>query len=161
MPFGGLVTQQSLLGADYGPFARASGQQSESWKIDQAIRQAADKFKEAKSDEDKRTAEDEMSQALEAQYEYRLNQYEQHLDELEANLKKMREQLARKRSAKSDVVRLKLQMLKYEVDDLGWPSGSEQNFLGRTTGAYSVAPLPSVPAVAPQPAKLKTTSGAR
>jgi hypothetical protein len=133
-PFGGY--QGAVAGGgDAGLLDDAA--QNENVKIDQAVRAALKELKKAESDGDKDKAEGALRDALDKQYDQRLNNYEKYLDELEDSLKKMRDQLERRRNAKSEIVRLKLQMLKYEVDDLGWPSGRHSGAAGGLGAVHS------------------------
>ena len=82
------------------------------------------KLKAADSDDARKEAEGELKTALESDYDDRLADYEKNLDALEDEIKKMREQLKRRRNAKDEMVRLRIEVLKAEADDLGWPSRS-------------------------------------
>jgi len=133
-----------------------------------AVNAALKAMKSAEDDAARRKAESELNAALEADYDSRLEGYEKHLDQLEAELAKMRDQLQKRKMAKSDMVSLRLQVLKAEADDLGWPSEVDPrsgNRLFRSGAAspsgatwivpnYSVAPAPAVravPAAVPSP----------
>lgn len=90
--------------------------------MDSEVAKAIKKLKDAETSSETAEAEKELRTALENDYDSRLAAYEESLDQLEAKLKEMRNQLNRRREAKDDMVSLRLQVLKAEADDLGWPS---------------------------------------
>jgi hypothetical protein len=151
------ITQDEGVAQQYLSYAIAGEQANTSQS---AVNKALKALKNAEDDAAKRTAEGELKTALEADYDSRLEGYEKHLDELEKELAKMRDQLQKRRMAKSEMVNLRLQVLKAEADDLGWPSetgarGQYRVFRGNnpfgTTWSSGFAPgtatVPSAPAV--------------
>ena len=91
-------------------------------KQERDISNAAKQLRTAKTGTEKKAAEDKLRKLLAADYDSRLNDYEKHLDNLAAQLKQMRTKLQKRRSAKSDMIDLRVKVLKAEADDLGWPS---------------------------------------
>ena len=87
------------------------------------VSKAMKTFQEAESDDAKDEAKSELRFALADEYENRMNQYDEHIESLEKELESMRERLSRRRKAKDDMVRLKLQELLAKADGLGWPTG--------------------------------------
>ncbi len=110
-------------------------------RIDNPTSVALAAMKTAKDETAKRQAEAELKTALEGDYDTRLIGYEKHLDRLADELTKMREQLQKRKSAKSEMVELRLQVLKAEASDLGWPS--EVN--SRVNGVWSNRSIQSNP----------------
>ncbi len=150
---------------------------------DDATRVAVRAMKAAKDDTAKRQAEAELKTALEGDYDARLIGYEKHLDRLADELTKMREQLQKRKSAKSEMVELRLQVLKAEASDLGWPSevnsrvngvwlnrsiesdsfdGAANLFTTDPTGTTPGLRLPPLaPAAPPEPARSFGPAGGR
>lgn len=154
----------------------------QNYGVDDATSVALRAMKTAKDETAKRQAEAELKTALEGDYDARLIGYEKHLDRLADELTKMREQLQKRKSAKSEMVELRLQVLKAEASDLGWPSevnsrsvnsvwlnpSIQSNPLGVDLHLFTPGPirpmwptprLPNAPAAPPEPAR--SSGGAR
>ncbi len=132
---------------------------------DDPVAAAVAALKEAKDDAARQAAELELRKSLETDYDARLESYEKHLDHLETELAKMRDQLQKRKMAKSAMVDLRLQVLKAEADDLGWPNeinsrNSRANWRVLSSdpfAAQAAAMMFGVPAespVAPEPAQV-------
>lgn len=78
-------------------------------------------LKDAETAEDSEDAETKLLDALGNEYDQRLDEYAAYLDSLEKQLKDMRKKLDKRREAKTEMVRLRLQVIKAESNDLGWP----------------------------------------
>ncbi|MEQ1902549.1 MAG: hypothetical protein ABL888_00020 [Pirellulaceae bacterium] len=78
-------------------------------------------YRDAKSDEDKATARDEIKVQLAKQYDELLANQEHQIKELEDRIAKLKDQLSRRRDAKEKMVNLKLEMVLSQADGLGWP----------------------------------------
>lgn len=157
-------------------FSYPAGFPGQNNRVDDATSVALRAMTTAKDETAKRQAEAELKTALEEDYDARLIGYEKHLDRLADELTKMREQLQKRKSAKSEMVELRLQVLKAEASDLGWPSevnsrsvhdkwlnrsiqsrslgGDADLFTTEPMGATTVFPLPPLaPASPPEPAR--------
>jgi len=75
----------------------------------------------------KQTVDSQLQLALSVQYDQRMAQYEEHLGRLESQLQEMRQQLERRRSARDAMVDLRLQTIRAQANNLGWPSGSKNS----------------------------------
>ena len=95
---------------------------STSYKRDREIKKLAKTMRTAKTDTDRKAAEKSLRGLLDKEYDERIASYEKYLNELEAQLKEMRTKLQRRRSAKSDMIDLRIKVLAAEADDLGWPA---------------------------------------
>jgi len=85
---------------------------------------AIDELKKAESDSDREDAETKLGDALGKEYDQKLDAYAEYLDELEAKLEAMRSKLEKRRDAKAEMVRLRVEVIKAESNDLGWPGSS-------------------------------------
>ena len=90
---------------------------------------AIDKYKEAKSDEDRVAAEKELRAALVERFELLMKQREADLADLKARLERLTAQLQKRRDAKDDIVELRLKVVMNEANGLGFFPDSNQ--LGR------------------------------
>ncbi len=86
-----------------------------------ATRKAWQMLKQAEDDEARSGAKEELRGALEKEYDASLDAFEDHLTKLEKKIADLKDQLQRRRSAKQEMVDLKLQMMVHEADGLGWP----------------------------------------
>jgi hypothetical protein len=78
-------------------------------------------YRDAKTDDDKTKARDEIKVQLAKQYDDLLANQEQQIKELEDRIAKLKDQLSRRRDAKEKMVNLKLEMVLSQADGLGWP----------------------------------------
>jgi hypothetical protein len=90
---------------------------------------AIEAYRDAASEADKTDARNKIEELLAAQYDRSLDNYDKYLEELSAKIEEMREQVSRRRAARDEIVKLKLQMVVSEADGLGWPDE------GRSFGA--------------------------
>jgi hypothetical protein len=86
----------------------------------QEIRDAAKALSEAEGQEDRQTAEQELTQLLNNYFEEDMERREQELAQVENRVKKLRELLERRREKKQDIVELQIQVLQNEADGLGF-----------------------------------------
>ncbi len=114
------LAQETTVAQD--ALASGSSVYSSRQRQDRGIESAAKKLRAAKTDSEKRAAEAKLRQLLSADYDSRLDDYEKHLDALAQQLKGMRAKLQKRRSAKADMIDLRVKVLKAEADDLGWPA---------------------------------------
>ncbi len=96
--------------------------QSKTQKIQNRISQATQLVSNAKTDDERETAEEQLKEALGEDYDARLDDYESHLDQMEKQLAEMRAKLKRRRAAKTEMIQLRMQVVAAEADELGWPS---------------------------------------
>ena len=87
-----------------------------------SIRDSAKRLRASKSNDEATRESFKLTQLLEQDYEARLADYQKDLDQLDEKLKSMKEKLERKRNAKADMIKLRIEVLKAEAGDLGWPS---------------------------------------
>lgn len=92
-------------------------------------------IKTVESEEEKQTAKKKIQDELEKQYDFYLEQHEVPLQELEAKLEKLRKEFEWRKSARDDLVRLRLDTIWYNSQGLGWPGGqSTPSLLNRNIG---------------------------
>ncbi len=127
-----------------------------------AVDQLIEQLRNAESDEDKQAAKNGIQKELENQYDFYLEQHEIPLKELEARLEKLRNEFEWRKSARDDLVKLRLDTIWYNAQGLGWPGGqSSPAILHRNYGirgqnffAPKFPEPPSLPAaVHPGPAR--------
>ena len=97
-------------------------------ELTQRIRKAAKRLRESKSNNETTEATHKLTKLLGQDYEARLADYQKELDQLEEKLKLMTDKLQRKRNAKADMVKLRIEVLKAEASNLGWPSRNSSSF---------------------------------
>ncbi len=85
---------------------------------------AIDQLKKAETEGDRKDAEANLKDALGKEYDQRLDAYAKYLDDLEAKLDAMKSKLEKRRDAKSEMVRLRVEVIKAESNDLGWPDSN-------------------------------------
>ena len=120
-------------------------------------------LQKAESDEEKKDAEEDLRDALEDEYDASLEGYEKNLEALAAKLKKLEDELERRRSAKRELVDLRLKTLVNQAEGLGWPG---QGFPGMNQNSFQYYEFPanviSPPSpIAPQPGKSRRPSRSR
>jgi hypothetical protein len=86
-----------------------------------ALHQAVDKLKSAKSDAEKTSATKEISQLLEKLFQRDLEHREHQVTEIEARVKKLRDQIEKRKKAKDDILTLHLKTIINESEGLGFP----------------------------------------
>ena len=89
-------------------------------KARQRVQLATQKLKNSDSS-NRDEAKEELRKALSAEYDEVLAQYDKNLDRLAKQLQAMQEKLEKRKSAKDDMIKLRMQVLEAEADDLGWP----------------------------------------
>ncbi len=101
-----------------GFFRHTSPEEAEEFE---ALTQAVDKFKAAKSDADKTAAKSEISKALEKVFKRDMERREKQIADVEARVKKLREQLESRTKAKDEILGLHLKTIINEAEGLGFP----------------------------------------
>ncbi len=81
-------------------------------------------YRDAKNDDEKAKARDEIKVQLATQYDELLSHQDHQIKELEDRIAKLKDQLVRRRDAKEKMVNLKLEMVLSQADGLGWPDNS-------------------------------------
>lgn len=126
---GGNPSTQNPFGVARFPAAISPQDQQLRNRISVAI----EALRSADGDSAREAAKSELASALSEDYDARMDEYQNYLDDLEKKLEEMKGKLQRRRQAKEDMVRLRLQVVEAEADDLGWPTGIRGNDgLGRT-----------------------------
>lgn len=128
--------------------------------IQNKVNEAKSNLKNADNSEDRAEARDALAAALAEDYDARLDQYEAEIKRMEEELKAMRKKLDRRRSAKAEMIQLRMQLLEAEADDLGWPApvaqgkspSSARYFYGTPSRGWSTG---SKPRVVPTPATIE------
>ena len=87
--------------------------------------------------ESREDAKQDLQKALGEEYDMLLADYDKNLDRLAKQLAEMQEKLNRRKAAKDDMIRLRLQVLEAQADDLGWPGQSNGTFPTRAFGFNS------------------------
>ena len=113
-----LVVPSVSLQAQDSPFQKPT----EDSKLQVDIQQATDTLRAATTEPERAAATAKLNALLNRDYDARLKRYEQQLNKLEARLNQMREGLQRKRNAKPDMVKLRIQNLLANAKGLGWPN---------------------------------------
>ena len=116
--FNGIPNLQNPLA-----MARFPEANSPKWQqLRNRIAMATGKLKSATGEDERNAAKSELSIALSDDYDARMDEYQVYLDDLESKLAEMKAKLQRRRQAKDDMVRLRLQVVEAEADELGWPT---------------------------------------
>ena len=128
-------------------FARANSLTGPAWRYfdpavakeivesNTAVDTLIETLKTAESEEEKLTAKKKIQDELEKQYDFYLEQHEAPLQELEAKLEKLRKEFEWRKTARDDLVRLRLDTIWYNSQGLGWPGGhSTPSLLNRSIG---------------------------
>jgi hypothetical protein len=110
--FGGRMGGGGML---HPPMSEEEMQESD------ALHQAVDKLKSAKSDAEKTSATKEISQLLEKLFQRDLEHREHQVTEIEARVKKLRDQIEKRKKAKDDILTLHLKTIINESEGLGFP----------------------------------------
>ena len=128
-------------------------------ELQQRINDSAKRLRESNGSSESTTITLELTNLLEQDYEARLADYQQDLVQLEQQLKLMKVKLQRKRNAKADMIKLRIEFLKAEADDLGWPSRNSSSYSSTETETPSW-PSPYRTNGAPQVPKSEPTNPA-
>lgn len=131
-------------------FARAYSVNGPTWRYfdpaiakeivesNEVVDELIETIKTVESEEEKQTAKKKIQLELEKQYDFYLDQHEVPLQELEAKLEKLRKEFEWRKSARDDLVRLRLDTIWYNSQGLGWPGGqSSPSLLNRSFGIQS------------------------
>ena len=125
---------------------------------DEDLNEAIARLKNAKDEDARDEAKDEIRQLLDKQYDKGLERYEEYLEELSEKIKELKSQIERRRDAKDELIDLRLQMLVHEADGLGWPDQRPRWFFppsgfsgGGGMGSAFTMPAPLVPDVPAMP----------
>ncbi len=92
----------------------------------EALEQAVEKLKSAKTDADKTAATKELSELLEKSFQRDLERREKQLAEVEARVKKLRDQIEKRKKAKDEIINLRLKTIVNEAEGLGFPGVFDQ-----------------------------------
>jgi hypothetical protein len=111
-----------------GPFAHPMSE--EEMQEFEALHQAVEKLKTAKSDAEKTSATNEISQVLEKWFKRDLQRRETQISEIETRVKKLRDQIDKRKKAKDEIINLRLRTIINEADGLGFPGAFEQGSEG-------------------------------
>ena len=116
-------TFQNQAGPSTGLLRQDSGylNSPESLELNKQIAVLSKQLRDAESDDDKTTIKEQLKTELEKQYDLYLAQHEKPLQELEARLDKLRAEFEWRKSAKDDLVKLRLDTIWYDSQGLGWP----------------------------------------
>lgn len=95
---------------------------------EKTIKEAARALRQGITSEEQEAAKATLAELLGADYDSRLADYEKHLEKLEKQLAVMRGKLEKRREAKAKMIELRIEVLKAEADDLGWPSRMSDRF---------------------------------
>jgi hypothetical protein len=96
-------------------------------QVQEKVKAALQKHSQAETDEQRAAAQAEMQQAVAEQFELLMKPREAQIDELKARLEKLTQQLQKRREAKDEIVKLRVQVLISEADGLGfYPEGGAQ-----------------------------------
>lgn len=99
-------------------------------ELDNEIRQCSQELKTAESEEEKTELKARIKASLETQYSLYLEQHEAPLKELEARVEKLRAEFEFRKSAKDDLVKLRLDTIWYDSQGLGWPGAGSNSQYG-------------------------------
>jgi hypothetical protein len=116
-----------------GSFARGIGQEP-------AIDELVEKWRQAPNNQERERIEQNLRDALQAEFQARLTAHEKEVDQLEAEVKRLRQQLELRRQKQADIVRFHLEQLLREAQGLGWGTEPVQ---GNRTGRPKVTDVPS------------------
>ncbi|MFK7770162.1 MAG: hypothetical protein AB8B55_23330 [Mariniblastus sp.] len=89
------------------------------------IQIATQQLKAADSDS-RAEAKKQLQDALSEEYDSLLSDYDKNLQRLADQLAEMQDKLDKRRAAKEDMIKLRMQVLEAEADDLGWPGQSSR-----------------------------------
>jgi hypothetical protein len=127
-----------------GSFARGIGQEP-------AIDELLEKWKQAPNNQERESIEQNLRDALQAEFQARLTAHEKEVDQLESEVKRLRQQLELRRQKQADIVRFHLEQLLREAQGLGWGTEPVQS---SHTGRPRVTDVPSAFAPAMPHARL-------
>ena len=124
-----------------------------------------EELKTAESEEEKLAAKKRIQNELEKQYDFYLEQHEVPLQELEAKLEKLRNEFEWRKSARDDLVKLRLDTIWYNAQGLGWPGGQSTPSLFNRASGYRAkiffAPKFPEPPISCRPDRLHRQGPAR
>lgn len=116
----------------------------------QAIMDLVKKIKEADSEELKLELKTEMKQVLDEQYDKYLDYHEAPLKQLEERLQKLRAEFESRKTAKEELVKLRLDTIWYDAIGLGWPDG-QRSAAGFPAWRQPASPFGAADLYAPGP----------
>jgi hypothetical protein len=99
-----------------------------------AIRQIAEKLRDADSDEEKDNAQAELRRLLTDYFEKDMQRRKTELDEMEKRLARLRDQLSRRHTKMDEIVDLQIKVLINEADGMGFFSSGPAPFERRIDG---------------------------
>ncbi len=104
------------------------------------VKELVNILKSSESDEEKKTeAKESIKAELETQYDIHLTHHEKPLLELEAKLAKLRSEFDARKTARDELVKLRLDNIWYNSQGMGWPDDR------RTGSSLFPSNLPQVP----------------
>lgn len=95
-----------------------------------AVNDLIQKLRTAEQDEEKDDIKTKLKTELEHQYDLYLDQHEAPLKQLEEKLAKLRKEFDWRKSARDDLVKLRLDTIWYNSQGLGWPGQNSNYFIG-------------------------------
>jgi len=107
-----------------GPFPHPMSE--EEMQEFEALSQAVDKLKSAKTDAEKTSATNEISEVLEKWFKRDLERRENQISEIETRVKKLRDQIDKRKKAKDEIINLRLKTIINEANGLGFPGAVDQ-----------------------------------
>lgn len=96
-------------------------------EMSRKISDLVSKIKKSDVDEEKNTLKEELNVVLNDQYDAYLDHHEEPLKQLEARLEKLRKDFDARKSAKAELVKLRLDTIWYDAIGLGWPGNNAGN----------------------------------
>jgi hypothetical protein len=91
----------------------------------ESLHRAVEKLKTAKTDAEKTSATNEISQVLEKWFKRDLERREKQISEIETRVKKLLDQIEKRKKAKDEIINLRLKTIINEADGLGFPGAFE------------------------------------
>lgn len=96
------------------------------------IAELVQSISEAEGDSEKESLKADLKKQLESQYDQYLDKMEAPLKEMEARLDKLREEFQKRKEARDELVKLRLDNFWYQANGMTWPGDSSGRL--RTTG---------------------------
>lgn len=110
------------------------------------------KLKLAKGDKVKEAAVKELADLLQRYFDRDLERREQEIADVEGRVKRLRDQIEKRKAAKKEIVRLRLQTMVNEAEGLGFPSPDGDGQLPAPASTMSPFENPNNPSFSPRPA---------
>ncbi|HXY36278.1 MAG TPA: hypothetical protein VEI07_18725 [Planctomycetaceae bacterium] len=142
-PHGGMGMGGMGMSFGRGRFGGRRGNRRAEREEIEALHQAVEKLRTAKTDAEKKTAAVEVSKLLEKSFQRDMEWREKQVSEVEARVKKLRDQIEKRKKAKDEIISLRLKTIVNEAEGLGFPGsfGPESDFV-RRPGNWGFRPQP-------------------